>query len=351
MRLGLLIGVAIYAVMGTAVQGQTAPKQLYKYFKIGKSPDVSTKTVSGFALMGGGQDLDSAFQWMCNKSGGGDFLVIRATGSDAYNEYIAGLCHQNSVATLVIPSREAAMDPFVATTIRNAEALFIAGGDQANYVRNWQDTPVQDAINDLIRRGAPVGGTSAGLAVLGEFSYSALNDGNAPGNLDSKQTLANPYAERVTITHNFLNVDLLRHTITDTHFVARDRLGRLLGFMARIIQDKMADDVRGIGVDERSAALVQADGSVQIVGSGAGAYFIHPTQKPELCLKGKPLKYSDISVYRVPPGMRFDITTWNGAGGTAYSLHVSDNVVRSTAKDGSLYSSSPQTSRRDPHAD
>src|SRR3954470_5621577 len=170
----ILIRVAICGVLIAALQAQT-PTKSYKYFKSGKSADVTTKTVPGFALMGGGKDLDTAFQWMCNKSGGGDFLVLRASGTDAYNEYIAGLCHQNSVATLVIPSREAAMDPFVATTIRNAEALFIAGGDQANYVRNWQGTPVQDAINELIRRGVPVGGTSAGLAVLGEFSYSALN--------------------------------------------------------------------------------------------------------------------------------------------------------------------------------
>jgi hypothetical protein len=35
--------------------------------------------------MGGGTDVDAAFQWMCQRSGGGDFLVIRATGTDAYN--------------------------------------------------------------------------------------------------------------------------------------------------------------------------------------------------------------------------------------------------------------------------
>jgi cyanophycinase len=345
MLLHNVIRVAICGLMLTALHAQTAPKQPYQYFKSGKSADLSTKTVPGFALMGGGKDLDTAFQWMCKKSGGGDFLVLRASGTDAYNEYIAGLCHQNSVATLVIPSRDAAMDPFVATTIRNAEALFIAGGDQGNYVRNWQGTPVQDAINELIRRGVPVGGTSAGLAVLGEFSYSALNDGNAPGNLDSPHTLADPYTPRVTITHDFLKVDLLRRTITDTHFVARDRLGRLLGFMARIIQDKMADDVRGIGVDERSAALLEADGSVEVVGTGSGAYFIRPTQKPDVCKEGKPLKYRDISVYRVSPGTTFNITDWKGSGGTAYSLQVNDNVVRSSFENGSPYGSSQQPAK------
>ena len=83
--------------------------------------------------MGGGTDVDAAFQWMCQRSGNGDFLVIRATGTDAYNPYIQQLCPgENSVATLIIPNRAAASDPFVITTIQNAEALWIAGGDQSD---------------------------------------------------------------------------------------------------------------------------------------------------------------------------------------------------------------------------
>ena len=58
-------------------------------------------------------------------------------------------------------------------TIRNAEAIFIAGGDQSNYVRYWKDTPVEDAINLVAAKPAPIGGTSAGMAILGEFVYSA----------------------------------------------------------------------------------------------------------------------------------------------------------------------------------
>ena len=339
----LTVRLVLGGLLLAGLQSTTPAQPPYKYFRTGSTKDVSTKTEPGFALMGGGKDQDAAFQWMCHKSGGGDFLILRARGDDAYDEYIAGLCHQNSVATLVIPSHEAAMDPFVAKAIRGSEALFIAGGDQANYVRYWQNTPVQDAINELIKRGVPVGGTSAGLAILGEFSYSALNDGNAPGNLGSNETLANPYAERVTISRDFLKVDLLRDTITDTHFVGRDRLGRLLGFMARIVQDKMAERVRGIGVDERSAALMEADGSVTVVGTGKGAFFFQGARKPDYCRKGMPLSYSDIGVYRITPGATFNVKSWKGSGGQSYSLQVTEGVIRSTNKDGDLYGiGSPQ---------
>ena len=58
-----------------------AAKQ-YSYFRVGNANDVTTTSTGGTVLMGGGTDVDAAFQWMCGRSGNGDFLVIRATGSD-----------------------------------------------------------------------------------------------------------------------------------------------------------------------------------------------------------------------------------------------------------------------------
>ncbi|WP_083340258.1 Type 1 glutamine amidotransferase-like domain-containing protein [Nitrosomonas communis] len=61
---------------------------------------------------------------------------------------------------------EAANDEFVVNTINQAEAIWIAGGDQSNYTNYWKGTPVQEALNDRILQGIPIGGTSAGLNVL-----------------------------------------------------------------------------------------------------------------------------------------------------------------------------------------
>ena len=102
----------------------------FQYMRIGSQTDVTTKTSFGIAMMGGGSDLDEAFGWLCNKGGGGDFLILRARGDDDYNSYVNGLCKANSVATLVIPDRASAEEPKVAETIRRAEVVFIAGGDQ-----------------------------------------------------------------------------------------------------------------------------------------------------------------------------------------------------------------------------
>ncbi|HVI77112.1 MAG TPA: hypothetical protein VM715_02890, partial [Candidatus Acidoferrum sp.] len=133
----------------------SAQNSSYKYIRVGPEQDVSTKTVAAYALMGGGSDLDEAFRFLCDKGGGGDFLILRAAGDDDYNPYVKSLCKTNSVATLIIPSREAAGDPRVAEIIRHAESVFIAGGDQARYINWWQHSPVQDALNAHIAAGKP----------------------------------------------------------------------------------------------------------------------------------------------------------------------------------------------------
>ena len=281
-------------------------------------------------MMGGGSDLDEAFRWLCNKGNGGDFLILRATADDEYNPYVKKLCKANSVATLIIPNHDAAMDPVVAEIISKAEAVFIAGGDQSNYVRGWQGTPVEKAINDNIAAGKPIGGTSAGLAVLGEFVYGCMKDKPEDKDLASTDVLPNPYFERVTLVRDFLKVPHLENLITDSHFAKRDRLGRSLGFLARLMKDRWSSSPREVAIDEKSAVLFEADGKGTVVGTGKGAYFIKPTQAPEVCEKGVALTFRKISVYRVKAGGHFDLASWSGDGGTAYSLSVERGKIVST---------------------
>jgi cyanophycinase len=339
-------GFAIALAIGLAPEGvlraasPTAPAEAaadapYKYIRIGNAQDVETKTQPGYALLGGGTDVDEAFQWLCRRSGGGDFLVVRASGTDAYNPYIQSLCHENSVATLIIPSRAAAQNRFVAQTIRHAEAIFISGGDQSNYVNFWRGTPVERALNDAIRRGVPMGGTSAGLAVLGEFAYTAQGDAPNGPNLSSAMALANPFHPQVTIVRGFLRIPALRATITDTHFSPRDRLGRLLVFLARILASGAVTRIHGIGVDQHTAFLLDADGRGHVAGTGA-VYFFAPTRKPEICRLGIPLTFTGISVHKLKAGEKFGLAAWTGDG-ISYTLSVEAGKIRSSQPGGAIY--------------
>jgi len=309
-----------------------AAKQ-YSYFRVGNAADVATATTGGTVLMGGGTDVDAAFQWMCGRSGNGDFLVIRATGTDAYNPYIQQLCPgENSVATLIIPNRAMASDPFIIATIQSAEALWIAGGDQSNYINYWKGTPVQDAINSLIGRDVPVGGTSAGMNVLTEFVYSAL----ASQGVTSSQALADPFTRYITLDRDFASVAALQGIIGDPHFSARDRMGRDLAFMCRIYLNGWSPTPRDIAIDERTALLIDPRSATTVVGSGS-VYFMQAPGAPEVCEPKTPLTYQNISVYRIDSTGSFDLGKWSGHGGTTYTVSAVAGVLSSTQPGGSIY--------------
>ena len=308
-----------------------SPAPTHQSFLTGSAADAKSRPSAGFALVGGGKDVDAAFEWFVKKAAGGDVVVLRASGADSYNPYINAKGKVDSVESLVIKTPEAANDPAVLEKIRNAEALFIAGGDQWNYVHIWGPSPMSAAIQGLIDHGVPVGGTSAGLAVLGQYFFTAEKD-----TVTSPQALANPYDEHVTIGSDFLHIPLLDNVITDSHFVRRDRMGRLLVFLARILTDQKRTEARAIAIDERTAALLEPNGSIAVAGEGP-AYFLRVSGRPELCRPGSPLTLRRVSVYRVKQGGRFDVKTWTGAGGEAYELSVEAGVIHSTQSGGATY--------------
>ncbi|MBA3810442.1 MAG: cyanophycinase [Caulobacteraceae bacterium] len=305
----------------------------WKYFRRGSPDDVKTPTTFGILFEGGGTDVDEAYRWLCAHAGNGDVLILRASGTPAYDPYIQRLCPGvNSVATLIVNHRRASNDPFVLDKVAKAEAIFISGGNQANYVRFWQQTPLNHAIDVAARRGVPIGGTSAGNAVLAQFAYSALTR-----SVTSHEALADPFNFRITIANGFLNVSrLLDHTITDDHFVTRDRMGRLVAFLARIGHDRFAPRPFAIATDEHTAFLMEADGKGRIVGSGA-AYFVNAPGRPEVCKPETPLTYRNLAVYKLTKGGTFDVRGWSGTGGTAYSLSAVDGVLKSTQPGGEIY--------------
>src|SRR6185436_3776998 len=152
--------VMLFCVTRVLPADEAPPLAGYQHYLIGNAADVVRPTTGLLVLQGGGDDVDENYVRMGAHGGGGDFVVLRASGEDDYNDYIYGLCHCDSVETIVFYDREAESDPYVIRTIRNAEALFIAGGDQSRYVRFWQGTPVEDAINFVAAKPAPIGGTS-----------------------------------------------------------------------------------------------------------------------------------------------------------------------------------------------
>jgi cyanophycinase len=311
----------------------SASSASWKYLRSGNSADLQVTPRAGFALMGGGAHQEAAFRFLCERTNGGDFLILRANTNDEdakeENEEVRAVCPLNSVAAIVFGGRDDSDDPRLLKIIEQAETIFIAGGDQSNYVRFWQDTTVQEALNRHVAAGKPLGGSSAGLAVLGEFSFSAILD-----TVHSTEALANPYGNAVTLSRDFLRVPLLAHTITDTHFAKRDRMGRLLAFLARILQDGWSTSVRAIAVEENAAVLVEPEGTGTVVGSGP-AYFLEASGKPDVCKYKTPLDIAGIRVHRAAPGATFNLKSWVGKDGEDYQIAATQGQVRAKNADGS----------------
>jgi cyanophycinase-like exopeptidase len=362
--IGFVIGITLAGVADADNAKRNKP---YDYFVTGNpkaTVSVAPPSTPSFVLMGGGPDVNEAFRWMITRAGvrpggGGHFVVIRATGTDAYDPYIyysddfgstkgpidkwyvgGASMGLSSVETLIIPSREAADNAEVNTIVANANAVFIAGGDQSNYIKYWKGTALEATLQGLMRNKVPIGGTSAGLAVLGEYDFAALN-----GSVTSDQALADPYNKYVTLDPNplssmqkFIAPPELANTITDAHLQERNRMGRLITFIARLVQPNGSfgcdggvlqagtapGAARGIGIEVETALLVQGNGSARPVTARmvtnppiisetttSAVYFVQPLNPPSPCESGIPLTMRNVQIKKLADSDTvFNLTDW-----------------------------------------
>ncbi|MCB9291043.1 MAG: Type 1 glutamine amidotransferase-like domain-containing protein [Lewinellaceae bacterium] len=319
--------------------------QGYTNWITGDTADVQPDTLlPGIVLAGGGGDNDMAMQWMLSRAGGGDVVVIRASGSDGYNPYFYSELNVtvNSVETFRFESSAASTDPYVINRIRGAECLFIAGGDQYDYYTFWKDTPIEEAINYLIReKGITVGGTSAGMAVLAQCYYTPSGS-----SLDAEEALGNPYHPDYDILgcNDFLDVPYTQYLVTDTHYEQRERPGRHVGMLARIAQEY---DTRsfGIAANEYTAVAIDEAGIARAFGEYPEyeedyVFFLQANCQeeflPEAMEAGTPLTWdrghSAVKVYAVPARTTgegaFDLNDWQtGSGGEWQNWYVQDGEL------------------------
>ena len=215
-------------------ESPSEPQAVLSYF-VG-NPNVQTQPQGGICMMGGRSEDDNAMRWFLNRADGGDVLVMRASGSNGYQEYLySELGVQiNSVETLLFQQKH--ISPEIIQKIDQAEAIWFAGGDQGKYLEYWKDNQIEEALQRAVDRGAVIGGTSAGMAILGEHIW----DG-------------------VQIQTDFLDLPLMRGIITDTHYSERNRSERHRGFVEQV-------NGRGIAADEYTAICVNPSGIALVFG-------------------------------------------------------------------------------------
>jgi len=140
-------------------------------------------------------------------------------------------------------------DPRYLKRLEHADGVFMTGGNQLKLSTTVGGT----AVAEILKRrnaedGLHVAGTSAGAAVLCEHMIAFGEEGPTP------------HADMVTLAPG---LGLTRTAIIDQHFRQRDRLGRLLTALA------YNPTPIGIGLDEDTAAFIDADDRLEVHGSGA----------------------------------------------------------------------------------
>ena len=256
----------------------------YVEYAIGDASLAATAPVQpGLMLVGGGDWPRDAVRWMSERMGHGRLVILRASGDvEAQEEWYRDIGGIASARTFVFSDRRASSDPRVLDALRKADGIFIAGGDQANYVRFWKDTPVAEALDAHVRAGKPIGGTSAGLAILGAWGYGAMDGGS----MVSEDALRDPLNPGMTLVDGFLHMPFLEHVITDTHFGVR-------------------------GVDQDAALCVDGDGIGRLFSGvpGGAAWLVVPSVPPTRLEAGKPLEISGVDVTGVGVDSRIDLRT------------------------------------------
>ena len=296
----------------------------YDYYVIGDPATPRRSAVQpGYMLNGGGQWLRGAWSWFGERSGHGNLVILRASGDDELaRELFRDLDSFASVQTLVFHGPAAASDPAVLDIVRHADAIFFGGGDQSRYVRWWKGTPLQAVLNEHVKAGKPIGGTSAGLAILGGYSYGTLSGVS----LISSHAMMDPYGPDVTLVRDFLHLPYLEHVITDTHFAKRDRFGRLITFIARLTVEEKDATITGLAVDEDTSLCVDGNGIGRVFTLRQGfAWLIRPLHEPSNLAPGKPLDFDRIPIVAAGPGSLVDLKRFTvEQPAFAYNVSVKD---------------------------
>lgn len=211
-------------------------------------------------LIGGGEKPRAAMEKFVELAGGKNApIVVIPTASEEPDtqEYYTNLFMKDygstDVVVLPIKTKEDASKPELVAASKRARGIFFGGGDQVRIINALAGTPVLDALREAHRKGAVVGGTSAGLACQSDIMITG------EGDFKVIQTKSVEVMEGL----GFVRKDV----IVDQHFIARQRQNRLISLILE------HPDHLGVGVDEDTAIWVRPDDTFEVIGDGSVMVF------------------------------------------------------------------------------
>jgi len=230
--------------------------------------------------------------------GGADAqIVVLATASELpeTGERYADLFYKlqaDSVEVLRIATREDAIDagPETLDLLEYSTGLFMTGGNQLRITSALGGTTIAKAIHRRHKAGMAVAGTSAGAAVISEYMISMGDSGGTP---------------RRRLVQMAKGLGLAPQMVIDQHFRRRDRLGRLLTALS------YNPEPLGVGIDEDTAAILDGDGIMRVLGSGAVTVVDASGMRftdSHMADRDQPLAMLGLKLDFLTTGCRYDLT-------------------------------------------
>ncbi len=173
--------------------------------------------------------------------------------------------------------------------LRRSTGVFITGGDQLRLSTIIGGTDVAREIRKVNAEGVHVAGTSAGAGIMPEHMIAGGDTGPTPD------------AEKVQLAPG---LGLTNRVVIDQHFRQRDRLGRLLTAVS------FNPFLIGLGIDEDTAVFIDADKTLEVVGSGA-VTIVDPSELNHSTMAaargGDPVSLIDLRLHVLASGGRYDL--------------------------------------------
>ncbi len=199
------------------------------------------------------------------------------------------------VVTLML-TREQALEPATAALLEGAGGVFFSGGDQSRLTAVLLDTPIHKKLLELYDKGAVIGGTSAGAAVMSEVMITG-------------DEVRKPEAGREFETLQAANVITARgfgfvapRVVIDQHFVTRKRHNRLISLLAE------HPDLMGVAIDESTAVLVRPDETFEVVGAKQVVIY-DPAGAKFRILPNSNIAFTGLLMHALTNGNTFDLKT------------------------------------------
>ncbi len=306
----------------------------------------SAESKAHLFIIGGGRQPAHMTKRFIELAGGTNhakIIVLPMAGADPASSgarQVAEFKLQGAVQVeSVVLTREEATNPRSAVRLDGATGIFFTGGDQTRLAAVLVDSPVHQKLKELYSRGAVIGGTSAGAAIMSQFMITggeSLNEDKTnsfpfikQGNVQTATGLARIFhtfpTERRSVTGfadskrekpvtdrrstrlpiqsacEICGLGFMTNAVIDQHFLKRKRLPRRFSVVLEHPQ------LVGIGIDESTAIIVNPDDTFEVLGESS-VLVIDPRTTANLHADPRGnLSASDILTHVLVAGDRFDL--------------------------------------------